>query len=59
MPYFQIYRDNRREWRWRFRTGNHETIAVSSEGYINKSDCRHSIDLVKRHAPGARVDELD
>ena len=45
--YFQIYRDVSNEWRWRLRAANHHTIAVSSEGYSNKSDCIHSIDLVK------------
>ena len=45
--YFQTYQDNAGEWRWRLRAGNHEIIAVSSEGYSAKSSCLHSIDLVK------------
>ena len=45
--YFQKYRDNKGEWRWRLRAANHETIAVSSESYIYESSCDHSIDLVK------------
>lgn len=45
--YFQKYQDASDEWRWRLRAGNHEIIAVSSEGYINESDCDHAINLVK------------
>ena len=45
--YFEMYRDARGEWRWRLKAANHEQIAASSEGYINKSDCLHSIELVK------------
>ena len=45
--YYQIYTDAAGEWRWRFRAANHETIAVSSEGYKYKNDCLHSISLVK------------
>ena len=45
--YFQMYQDNRNEWRWRLKAANHETIAISSEGYVRKSDCLHAIDLVK------------
>ena len=44
--YFQIYRDKIGEWRWRLRAKNHEPIA-SGEGYKNKSDCLHAIELVK------------
>ena len=46
--YYQIYRDAQNYWRWRLRAANNETIAVSSESYHNKSDCLHSINLVKR-----------
>lgn len=53
--YFQYYKDIRGEWRWRFRSANHETIAVSSEGYKNQQDCLHSIQLVKTGAPAAPV----
>lgn len=45
--YFQYRKDNRNEWRWWLRAANNEVIAVSSEGYKNESDCKHSIDLVK------------
>ena len=53
--YFQTHQDNRGEWRWRFRAANHETIAVSSEGYSSKAACLRSIELVKQGAPAAPV----
>ncbi len=48
--YYQMYKDGAGEWRWRFRAANHETIAMSSEGYVYRNDCRRSIDLVKSSA---------
>lgn len=43
---YNIYKDTAGEWRWRLRAGNNEIIA-SGEGYQNKVDCLHAIDLVK------------
>lgn len=45
--YFQVYTDKRGEHRWRLKAGNHQIVAVSSESYVDKSSCLHSIDLVK------------
>ena len=51
---YEYYRDKgaKREWRWRFLAGlnDREPIAVSSEGYVNKADCLHGIELVKGSA---------
>ncbi len=47
---YVVYKDSVSEWRWRFKAANGETIAVSSEGYVNKSDCLHGIKLVKSSA---------
>lgn len=54
-PKFEVYKDNRGEWRWKFRASNGRIIAVSSEGYINKQDCEHGIEIVKREAPTAKI----
>jgi len=43
---YQVYRDAHGQWRWRLIAGNHRIIANSGEGYFNKSDCLHAIDLV-------------
>jgi len=55
--YFEMYRDARNEWRWRLKAGNHEVIAVSSEGYTSKQSCSHSIDLVKSTTASTPVKE--
>ena len=44
---YQIYKDVGGFWRWRLKASNGKIIADSGEGYFNKSDCLHAIDLVK------------
>lgn len=47
MTYF-YYEDKKGEWRWRLRADNQKIIATSGgDGYKNKQDCLHGIDLVK------------
>jgi uncharacterized protein YegP (UPF0339 family) len=59
MPYdtyfFWVYRDAKAEWRWRFYAPNEKIVAVSGEGYKNRADCEHAIQLVKRYAPPAPI----
>lgn len=43
--YYEIYQSGS-QWRWRFKSNNHETIA-SGESYYNKSDCLSAIALMK------------
>lgn len=47
MAYFWVYQDNKNEWRWKFIASNGKTIAVSSEGYVNKSDCLRGVELMQ------------
>lgn len=42
------------EWRWRLKSANHQIIA-SGEGYANKNDCIHAIDLVRGTTLGTPV----
>jgi uncharacterized protein YegP (UPF0339 family) len=60
MAEFEIYEDqnNPGEFRWRLRANNNETIADSGEGYTDKDNCEHGIDLVKQQSPGATVQDL-
>ena len=44
---FQVYEDAGGEWRWRLVAGNERIIAVSGEGYRDRRDCLHAIELVK------------
>lgn len=45
--YFKIYVDNSGQWRWTLYASNYKKIADSGEGYWNKNDCLHGINLVK------------
>ena len=57
---FELYKDqdNPQDFRWRLRANNGEIIADSGEGYNDKDDCEHGIDLVKSQAPTAQVQDL-
>ena len=55
---FQLFKDSAGEWRWRLRAANNEIVATSGEGYINKTDCVHAIELVKSAASTAPIEEL-
>jgi len=54
---YELYKDRADEWRWRYMAKNGEEIAKSSEGYKNKGDCTHGIDLVKGSANDPVVEE--
>jgi uncharacterized protein YegP (UPF0339 family) len=47
-PSYWMYKDNKGEWRWTYEAKNGETIAVSSEGYKNRSDCERGIEIMKQ-----------
>ncbi len=51
-----IFKDKAGEFRWRLVVTNGKTIADSGEGYRNKADCLHGIDLVKS-STNAEVEE--
>ena len=57
MAKFEMYEDKVGEWRWRFIADNGRIIADSGEGYHNKADCHHGIDIVKSQSPHALVEE--
>jgi uncharacterized protein len=44
---YEIYRDTRSEYRWRYKSDNGNTIADSGEGYRNKPDCERGIAIMK------------
>ena len=54
---FEIYTDAKKQWRWRLKAKNGQIIAVSGEGYFNRADCIHAIELVKSSST-APVKEL-
>ena len=54
---FELSKDRAGEYRWHFRADKGRIIADSAEGYINKSDCKHGIELVKLQTSDAEVED--
>ncbi|WP_373415013.1 DUF1508 domain-containing protein [Ensifer aridi] len=46
-PCYWQKKDSRGQWYWIYYAKNHEEIARSSESYINRSDCTHSVSLMQ------------
>jgi uncharacterized protein YegP (UPF0339 family) len=46
-PCYIERKDNAGQWYWIYYAANGKAIARSSESYHNRSDCEHSIGLVK------------
>jgi uncharacterized protein YegP (UPF0339 family) len=44
---FQLFRDGKREWRWRLLAENSKIIAASSESYLAKADAVNGIEIVR------------
>jgi len=44
--YYYVYRDQSNQWRWTFFAANGRKIANCGEGYFNRDDCVHGINLV-------------
>ena len=57
MAKFTIYKDLKSEFRWRLKADNGQIIADSGEGYTSKENCKYGIDLVKKQAQGATVED--
>lgn len=46
-PCYWQKKDNQGQWYWIYYAKNGEPIARSSESYVRRSDCYHSIQLVQ------------
>jgi uncharacterized protein YegP (UPF0339 family) len=57
MATFEVFKDVKKEFRWRLKASNGKIIADSGEGYVAKADCEHGIELVKKEAPAAKVED--
>lgn len=56
-PSYRIYKDKAGEWRWSYEAKNGQQISKSSEGYVKRSDCAHSIDIMKNSSKDLVWDE--
>jgi uncharacterized protein YegP (UPF0339 family) len=54
---FDTYEDEKEEYRWRLKATNGQIIATSGQGYKDKRDCDNAIDVIKKGAENARVEE--
>jgi len=43
----EVYRDKKKDWRWRLLAANNKVVAISGEGYKRKGTMQKSLDLVR------------
>jgi uncharacterized protein YegP (UPF0339 family) len=55
---FELYKDKAMEYRWRLKAANGQIIGASSEGYKAQRDADHAIDLIKKGAAKAAVEDM-
>jgi len=46
-PCYRQRKDNSGQWYWIYYAKNGEEISRSSESYVRKADCEHSIQIMK------------
>jgi uncharacterized protein YegP (UPF0339 family) len=51
-PHFEVYQDDRNQWRWRLRAANGEIVA-SSESYTTHAKALKGVDAVRTAAERA------
>lgn len=56
MSKFEIFQDDRGEWRFNLKASNGEVVAVS-EGYSSKQSCLNGVEAVRNAAKEALVEE--
>lgn len=54
---FEVYEDNSNEFRWRAKAANGQVVATSSQGYKTKTDCELAINLIRKGAAMAEVED--
>jgi uncharacterized protein YegP (UPF0339 family) len=54
---FETYADAGEDTRWRLKATNGQIIATSGQGYKDKRDCEHAIDVIKKGAAKAKVED--
>ncbi len=54
---FETYEDAEKQYRWRLKATNGQIIATSGQGYKDKRDCENAIDVIKKGAEKAKVEE--
>ena len=55
---FEVYKDKAGEFRWRLQANNNEIVADSNEGYKSKASALNGIEVVRRIAGEAPINDL-
>jgi uncharacterized protein YegP (UPF0339 family) len=55
---FEVYQDKSGEYRWRLQANNNEIVADSNESYKTKASCLNGIEVVRKIADSAPVNDL-
>lgn len=55
---FEVYEDDKKEFRWRLKAGNNQVVASSSESYKEKASAEKAVASIKEHAAKAEVVEI-
>ena len=54
-PYFEVYQDRRKQWRWRLKAANNRIIA-HGEAHTRERDAWRAVKTVREAAHKARVE---
>jgi len=55
---FDVYEDEKKEFRWRLKAANGQVVAASSEGYKAKADAEKAVASIKADGAKAEVVEV-
>ena len=55
---FEVYQDKSGEYRWRLQANNNDIVADSNESYQSKASCHNGIEVVRRIADSAPINDL-
>ena len=53
---FEVYEDKAKEFRWRLKASNGQTVGASSEGYVARADVDAAIATIKKGVAKAQVE---
>ena len=53
--FFEYYKDNAEQWRWRLKAGNHEIMAIG-ESYVSESGVKNALDNIKQEMGRASIE---
>ena len=54
---FELFKDAKKEFRWKLKAANGKVMAVSNDGYSTKASCQSAINLIKEGAATASVED--